>query len=82
MHTIMDTVAIESVKCPSQNCNAIVGDEFIVKLITAQNVQQKYKQIITNNFVLVSESHCVYAILSPEMSKTLYAIGSCLDLFF
>lgn len=51
---IMNENATESIYCPSENCNKIVDSDFIMQLITDENVRLKYKYLMANNFVQVN----------------------------
>lgn len=52
---ITDEGAAECIQCPTGKCGIIVDDDFIMKLITDENVRQKYQRLITNSFVQVSD---------------------------
>lgn len=52
---ITDEGAAESIQCPTGKCGIIVDDDFILRIISDENVCQRYQHLMTNSFVQVCE---------------------------
>ena len=50
----MDEGLGPAISCAHHECDILVDDETVFKLITDSSVIRRYKQLITNNFVEVS----------------------------
>lgn len=50
---IVDEGMSRSIVCLEANCKALVDDENIIMLIDDPDVMAKYRQLMTNDFVLV-----------------------------
>lgn len=49
----MDEGIAESIKCIEPNCDIIVDDENVMKLVQEAEVRQKYNRIMVNSFIEV-----------------------------
>ena len=50
---IMDEGASQMIECPGSNCDILVDDQTVMKLVKEAKVKLKYQQLITNSFVQV-----------------------------
>ena len=50
---IMDEGASQSIECPEFNCNILVDDQTVLRLVKDSRTKSKYQQLITNSFVQV-----------------------------
>ena len=41
------------IECPGSNCDILVDDQTVMKLVKEAKVKLKYQQLITNSFVQV-----------------------------
>jgi len=48
---IMDEGASQMIECPGSNCDILVDDQTVMKLVKEAKVKLKYQQLITNSFV-------------------------------
>ena len=51
---IMDEGASQTIACPASQCDILVDDETVTKLVNDSKIKLKYQHLITNNFVQVS----------------------------
>ena len=51
------------IECPGSNCDILVDDQTVMKLVKEAKVKLKYQQLITNSFVQV--------IKETEVNKTI-----------
>ena len=51
---INDEGASQSIECPEFNCNILVDDQTVMRLVKDSRTKLKYQQLITNSFVQVS----------------------------
>ena len=49
----MDEGASQMIECPGSNCDILVDDQTVMKLVKEAKVKLKYQQLITNSFVQV-----------------------------
>ena len=50
---IMDEGASQSIECPEFNCNILVDDQTVMRLVKDSRTKLKYQHLITNSFVQV-----------------------------
>ena len=50
----MDEGASQSIFCPEFDCQTLVDDETVIRLVKDSRTKSKYQQLITNSFVQVS----------------------------
>lgn len=76
----------EAICCPGVNCKILLEDEFVLKVLTDQQMKEKYYRIITCNFVMNNalikycpREKCSNAIKIPEgeLSEMFSVCCSC-----
>lgn len=53
---IRDEYTTEMIYCPAKDCHQIVDSDFVMRVITDEDVQLKYRYLMANSFVQVSYS--------------------------
>ena len=50
---IMDEGESQTIRCPASQCNTLVDDEIVTKLISDPKIKLKYQHLISDDFVQV-----------------------------
>ena len=78
---IMDEGASQSIECPEFNCNILVDDQTVMRLVKDSRTKLKYQHLITNSFVQVSFKilfGSILAYLAISCSVIVYYDGALL----
>ena len=68
----MDEGASQMIECPGSNCDILVDDQTVMKLVKEAKVKLKYQQLITNSFVQVRFSPFFFEEEGIHFSKEQY----------
>ena len=67
---IMDEGASQTIACPASQCDILVDDQTVMKLVKDAKIRLKYQHLITNNFVQVKNGRHV-AVASRVLNKNI-----------